>query len=372
MIDRRTLLLALAAAPLLGCASRPRGGTRGKLRVTLTGQALMSYPICAANYDGLDAVVAELATGDVVFSDLEVAIKTSASGEPTRDTEFLHTASPDVLVCLQRMGFDLLALSNNHAWDLGTKGVLATRAAARRQGFAVAGTGPDLDAATRASFIERHGQRVGLVAMATGKIREGAAATASRAGVNELRLENGAPHPADAARILEAISRASGQADIMIAYHHNHDWGDDMAITRPWARTWARRCSDAGADLYVSHGAPLLHGIEVYGDSLHLFGLGSLVFHSRTPVGYYPPDVWESVIVHCDYADGRLQRVGIVPVVLNERGDDPDRQDATRGRPRLAVGEDARRILERMARLSGEYGTQLDVSAGGAALILRR
>ncbi|MDH3512155.1 MAG: CapA family protein, partial [Gammaproteobacteria bacterium] len=241
-------------------------------------------------------------------------------------------------------------------WDLGTDGVLATRSAVIAAGFAAAGTGVDLEAAAAPAFVDARGQRVAIVAMATGKIRDGAAATASRAGVNELRLTNGEPDAADARRILGSIRRARRRADVVIAYHHNHDWGDDMTVTRPWARRWAARCADAGAHIYASHGAPLLHGVAQHETSALFFGLGSLVFQSRTPVGHYPSEVWESAIVHCNYDSGSLEALEFVPVVLNERADDPSRHAPTRGRPRIATGVDASRILRRLQTLSREAG----------------
>ena len=158
--------------------------------------------------------------------------------------------------------------------------------------------------------------------MATGKIAEGAAATATRAGVNEVRMTGEQLHAEDVDRNLAAIEAAASQADYVIVYLSNHQWGEDKATTKPWARSFARQCVDAGGDVFVAHGAPLLHGIELYRGRPLFHCLGSLVFHSRTPPGYYPPEVWESVIVHCDFAGGRLLGLTVVPVLLNERGDD--------------------------------------------------
>jgi len=357
MNNRRRVLKTIGLLPLLSVMGCVRGAHNiGSLRITLAGQALMSYPLCENPYDGLDGVVAELRKGDLVFTDLEVAIKTAKSGAPTRDTIFLHTAPVTTLDCLRTMGFTALALSNNHAWDLGTDGVLATRSAVIEAGFAAAGTGVDLEAAAAPAFVNARAQRVAIVAMATGKIRDGAAATASRAGVNELRLADGEPDSADAGRVLQSITRARRRADIVIAYHHNHDWGNDMKVTRPWARQWAARCADAGAHIYMSHGAPLLHGIASHGASVLFFGLGSLVFQSRTPVGHYPSEVWETAVVHCNYERGNLKTLEIVPVVLNESSDDPSKHAPTRGRPRIATGGDASRILRRLQTLSREVG----------------
>jgi len=145
----------------------------------------------------------------------------------------------------------------------------------------------------------------------------------------------------------------------VIVYLSNHQWGEDKATTKPWARRFARECLDAGADVFVAHGAPLLHGIELYRGRPMLHCLGSLVFHSRTPPGHYPPEVWESAIVHCDFAEGRLVGLEVVPILLNEQGDDPERHLQTRGRPRLAAGADRQRILERLSALSAALGTSL-------------
>jgi poly-gamma-glutamate capsule biosynthesis protein CapA/YwtB (metallophosphatase superfamily) len=359
LLSRRRLLMGMgglasfgALTQLTGCALPPSGGTR---RLTFCGQLLIAHDVCAANYDGFDAVVRELKRGDVVFSDLETPIRTPASGAPTRDNEFFHVAGLTELRCVREMGFGLLALSNNHAWDLGTPGILATRDAVAAEGFAFAGTGENVAAATRHGAL----RDVALVAMATGKIREGAAATPARPGVNELRLgPNLRLNNEDTARNLDAIRAAAREARIVIAYLHNHEWGEDMSIVQPWSREWARACIDAGATLFVSHGAPLLRAIEVHRSRPIFHGLGSLIFHSRTKIGHYPSIVWESAIVHCEFAEGAT-RVEIVPIVLNERGDDPQHQDETRGRPRIARGADAQRILERLAAISAEMGTPI-------------
>ena len=364
-VSRRRFLQrapALAGAGLAGCVTGAPGSQR--VRLTLAGQALMTHPLCAVPYDGLEEVVAELQGGATVFTDLEVAIATPRSGEPTRDNHFLHVAPVATLDCLSAMGFNLLALSNNHAWDLDTAGLLATReeVAARRFGFA--GTGRDMVEATAAGFVPGPA-RVALVSAATGKIRPGAAATATRAGVNELRMLDGRLDEEDVLRNLRAITAARPRAEYVIAYLHNHQWGEDLRTTKAWARDYARRCVEAGADVFVSHGAPLLHGIEFHRGRPLLHGLGSLVFQSRTAPGHYPPEVWESAIVHCDFSGGRLDGLRVVPVSLNEMPDDPNRSPATRGRPRIAVSGQRDRILARLQALSAGLGTPLGLDAAG-------
>jgi poly-gamma-glutamate synthesis protein (capsule biosynthesis protein) len=361
-IDRRHFLQYAGALPMAafaGCAGLP-GPARGPVRITLAGQALMTHPVCALPYEGLDAVIAALRGAPAVFTDLEVAIQTPRSGAPTRDNEFLHLAPVSVLGCLREMGFNLLALANNHAWDLGTDGLVATREEVAAAGFGFAGTGRDLGEAAAPGFVPAPG-RIALVAMATGKIREGASATGDRPGVNELRMADGALVEEDVLRNLRSIGEARNSADYVIACLHNHQWGEDMRTTKDWAREFARRCVDAGAAVFASHGAPLLHGVEFHRGRPLLHGLGSLVFQSRTRPGHYPPEVWESAIVHCDFDGDRLAGMQVVPVALNEIADDPGHSPATRGRPRIAAGNQRERILARLARLSAGLGSGLDI-----------
>lgn len=367
-ISRRHLVQGIAAGlPLVlsACTYRAVSAVaKPSVLITLTGQVLMEHSLCHDRYPGLEPVMAEIQRGDVAFTDLEVAIRTAASGEPTRDTDLLHAATPEVLDCVSEMGFNLLALSNNHAWDLGTAGVLATRDAVAAAGFGFAGTGPDLAQATAAGFAPGT-PRVALVSMATEKIREGAAATARRAGVNELRKRDAnSLEPGDVERNLAAVRAAREQSDYIIVYLHNHDWGDDMAATKPWAREFARACVDAGADVFASHGAPLLHGLEIYHGKPLFHDLGGLVFHTRKAIGHYASEVWESLIVHVRFVGGELQGIEFVPVALNDIGSDPERHLETRGRPRLAAGIQAENILRRFASLSEAMGTQVDVRHG--------
>ncbi|MEQ8207314.1 MAG: CapA family protein, partial [Woeseia sp.] len=251
--SRRQFLSACASTPLFaaGMLSVARAGTKPSLHMTLTGQALMEHPLCPAAYAGFDAVVAEVRRGDVAFTDLEVAIKTAASGKPTRDNGFLHAAEPEVLGCLKDMGFDMLALSNNHAWDLSSAGVVATRDAVAAAGFAYAGTGANIAEAATPGYLG-NSPKVALVAAASGKINELASATKDRSGVNELRLSpDGTVNPEDRKRILGSIEEAAINADYVIAYRHNQQWEGVLSVTRPWSRPGAGECVGAGGEVCV-------------------------------------------------------------------------------------------------------------------------
>jgi poly-gamma-glutamate synthesis protein (capsule biosynthesis protein) len=368
MVDRsrRNFSKTVSSAGLLACLPFSAGHAavttaHAIRRVTITGQLLMKHDLCADPYDGFTEIVNELRRGEVVSTDLEVAIRTASSGAPTRDSDTLHTTPAETLGCVEKMGFNLLALANNHAWDLGTTGVLATRAAVTSAGFGNAGTGTDWQAATAGGQSPRYPD-VTLVSMAIGKIRDGAAATAVRAGVNEIRMASpGTLDVSDVTRNLDAIAKADKDGKRVLVCLHNHEWGDDMQQVPEWTQRFAHQCIDAGAALFFSHGAPLLKGIEIYRGKPVFHGLGSIVFHTSKAIGFYAPPVWESIIAHITFEGGRLSGLELVPVALNDKGDAPERHLETRGRPRIARGADATRILERFRSLSKDFGTTLEL-----------
>lgn len=358
-VSRRTLLLAGGAA-LSVSAALPTLAQLRPLRLSALGQALIKHDIRQDSYPDYHVLADHLARADVVFSNLETAINGPGAGPPTRDTEFFHATEPEVLNVLKDFHINLLATGNNHSFDLNTGGILTTLDAVAKGGFAHAGTGINVADAAKPAFISVPAGTVALVAMATGKIREGGAATDTRPGVNEIRrAEDGRFNEEDEQRVLGAIRTAAARADIVIVYQHNHYWEPDFADTPAWLKTWAKRCIDAGAHGFVGHGAPILQGIEIYKGCPLLYGLGSFIFHSRTDIDHYQPEVWDSAIIDLVFENGKVRRLDILPVALNEVGISTEKHFETRGRPTLARGERARRILERLATISAPYGTNL-------------
>src|SRR5690242_15054975 len=347
---RRELLRQLAVLAVTPLCASAHAQTRGRLRFMALGQAAIQTDLREHPYPGFGAIAKYLAQSDVCFTDLETPIFGPASEAPTIKTMFAKAAPPEVLDCLKALSVNVVALSNNHAWDFGTGGVLATLDAVERRGFTHAGTGRNLNEATAAGYRDTPAGRIALVSMASGAIRTGAAATETRPGVNEVRLEaTGELNADDRARNLSAIREARRGARYVFCYQHNHYWEKDFRVTPAWQKRWARQCIDAGACAFISHGAPLLHGIELYRGCPIFYDLGSLVFHSKTPVGYYIPEVWDSVVADCVFDHGRLAALELIPVALNEKGvGEGDKFLETRGRPTIAQGADADRILARL------------------------
>lgn len=364
-MNRRNLLAAGAGLLALPAIAKTR-----PLSVAFLGQALIEHVVDDADWPGWQALRARLRRNDVCFTNLETVIRGDRAGPPTRESLTVHSGEPGVLRVLADTGVNLVATANNHAFDLGSGGILDTVEALRLQGLVSAGSGANLAAAAAPGFRQGGAGTVALVAFATGKVREGGAATPSRPGVNELRRgSTGEPVTEDLARILGAIALARRTAQVVIAYQHNHDWEPAMEDVPAWQRGLARRCVEAGASAFVGHGAPVLQGAEIYRGAPLLYGLGNFIFQTEKPPGAYPPPAWSSAFAECVFERGRLKSLRFEPIVLNEIGRGGAMDMETRGFPRLANLVERKAVFDRFAASNAKLGASLRINPNGQAIM---
>ena len=348
--------ISVAFLPVLTAAGkRP-------LRISLLGQSLIKTDLRAFGWAGLGEFQRLLKGRDAIFTDLETVIAGPLAGKSTRpaDSEVLHVGTPAVIDCLQEIGINIVATSNNHAWDLDSGGILSTIDALETRKLAYAGTGRDLAGASAPGFLQAR-ERIALVSAAAGAIRDGAAATDARPGVNELRRgPGGALVPVDVERYLAAIRLAAGTGATVIAYLHSHYWEARKSDTPAWQRDLARRAIDAGAMTFVAHGVPELQGIEYYRGAPLFHGLSSFIFQSEKPDGAYGPEAWQSAIAELDVVEGRVTAARLIPVQLDAKGTDHGGK-RVKGSPRLAAGLSVAEIVERLTRLSAVLGETVKI-----------
>jgi hypothetical protein len=194
------------------------------------------------------------------------------------------------------------------------------------------------------------------------------------------------PNVQDMEEIAKWTREARARADIVLVSLHAHEQDATIEDPAEFVRTFAHRIVDEGADIVVGHGPHLLRGMEIYRGSVIFYSLGNFIAQnelvhklpadsyeyfrvdsSKTPGELFqirhqndqkgfPADkrFWQTIVPVCDFENGRLRRIEIVPVTL-DHGQSVHR----RGRPRLAEGEEAGEILARLARLSETFGTKV-------------
>jgi poly-gamma-glutamate synthesis protein (capsule biosynthesis protein) len=199
------------------------------ITVVVTGQSLIHHDIRYACDPGFDHVVQALKRADIAFTNFESSIYGRHAGWPLKGSYF-GCSEPVVLDALQAIGFNALALANNHAFDLGPSGILSTLEEVGARGFLHAGIGIDKAAALRPGTGVLGGRDFALVAMdagpgpATMYADDARGGRPARPGVNRLdvaRVFEVDPH---SFRTLEGI-QATFQSSVLerANYSQPHD-----------------------------------------------------------------------------------------------------------------------------------------------------
>jgi poly-gamma-glutamate capsule biosynthesis protein CapA/YwtB (metallophosphatase superfamily) len=399
------LLLPATCLTMVFSVGTPVWPQSPTLNITLTGQSMIRADF-RVNTPTAVTTISPLLKGDAIFTNFEATV--IEKEQSTHDGRFL--SPPEALDALQALGFNLLALSDNHSFDLKIPGIQNTLREVTSRNLAHAGIGNTLEEAAAPGYLHTPKGTVALVAMASGLIAEGGSATATRPGVNELRIEAGGkpnesttllptepgnePNSEDKQRILQSIRDAHQRADLVIVYEHNH-----VFLNRPfgalfleelperlapadWLKKWTHEEIDAGADIIVMHGAPLIHGVEIYHNRPIFYDLGNFIFNvPPVDIQLDEPIIWESVVAHVEFQGKNLQSITFQPIAMNKIGrGQPDTQDEhtnnlflqTRGLPKLATGDQALYILQRLADASRPFGTTVSVKGGTAEITLKR
>jgi poly-gamma-glutamate synthesis protein (capsule biosynthesis protein) len=402
--DRSARRLFLAALLALSVTVSSQSAS---MTVVLAGQSMLRSDLRATQPAAMSTIKGLLA-GDVVFSNLEAAV--ALPGQTIQEGRGFLTP-PEALDALSAMGFNLLALAGNHAFDLREGGIGNTIRELDRRHIPHAGTGNTLTDASAPAYLRTSAGTVALVASASGLIARGGRAGSDHPGVNELRVElagrqntatedlpAGAvntPNAEDAARILQNIREARRNADVVIVYQHNHVFGSrsfssifteglaERLAPNRWLVKWTHDEIDAGADIVVMHGAPLLHGIEMYRGRPIFYDLGNFIYNLPPTLTYIDePMAWESVVASVRLQGREVRSISLRPVVLNPIGEgQPDVHNPytsneflhTRGLPTAATGARAGYILQRLADASKPFGTRIDIRGDSATVsIVRR
>ena len=190
--------------------------------------------------------------------------------------------------------------------------------------------------------------------------------------------------PRDVARITDSLKVARNSAHLVLATIHAHEARDRLELADTFVQPFARACIDAGADAFLLAGPHVLRGIEMYKGRPIFYSLGNFFFQHEViqplPAELYaayglPADTldttkigqsivvytsqrrfWESFVPVVAYEGGKVTSIDLHPILLGH-----GKPLFERGLPTLARGEDAKRILERLAELSKPYGTRISI-----------
>src|SRR5438270_9149516 len=118
MMKLRLLILVAAVCAVVAALSAQSTA----ITIVLTGQSMIRSDLRATKPAAVPAIKG-LLDGDVIFTNLEAAV--ALPGQTIQEGRAFLTP-PEALDALTAMGFNLLALSGNHAFDLKERGIRNT------------------------------------------------------------------------------------------------------------------------------------------------------------------------------------------------------------------------------------------------------
>jgi len=203
------------------------------------------------------------------------------------------------------------------------------------------------------------------------------------------------PNETDVKEISKSIRDAKRQADYVLVSLHSHEpLGANREAPAGFIPTFCHKCVDEGADAIIGHGPHLLRGIEIYKKKPIMYSLGNFIFQNET-IRFLPHDIydrfgltgeatpadlydirgrdgkpderghkwftydplyWEAIVAHFSLGPSGVADLQVHPITLGM-----GKPRSRRGRPVLAEGDNAKRILERLQRLSLEFGTRIRI-----------
>src|SRR4051812_30288715 len=214
-----------------------------------------------------------LQSADITEGNLESTLSTD--GRP-RQGDDSFAASPSVVPDLERAGFDLLSLANNHTGDYGPLAFRQTLDRLDRSEIAHVGAGRDATQAWSPVIVRRHGLSFGFLAF--NAIGETPRATDRSAGAAEIRMppRTGPLNAHDLAKMADAVRDLAARVDVVTVLPH---WGDQYTRRAlPAQREVARTLVDAGADLVVGGHPHWVQGMASRRGSVVAYSLGNFVF----------------------------------------------------------------------------------------------
>lgn len=193
---------------------------------------------------------------DLSFINLECVI-TSHKQKSEMIKPFYFRADLKAIEVLKTADIDYVSLANNHSLDFREEGLLDCIQLLDKNGIKHAGTGKNLEEASKPAILETKGIKFAILSHAD--YPEGWKATKIKPGINYTPITLEKEH---FDKVKSSITQAKQQADFVVFSIH---WGPNMRQypTEEFIN-FAHTVIDAGVDIFHGHSAHIFQPIEIY------------------------------------------------------------------------------------------------------------
>jgi poly-gamma-glutamate capsule biosynthesis protein CapA/YwtB (metallophosphatase superfamily) len=287
---------------------------RGYVELAEKANGLIQKPVDFAYIWGDALEELERVKPDVRMINLETSV--TRSNDYWKGKGIHYRMNPQNIPCLTAAQIDYCSLANNHVLDWGYAGLAETLGTLKKAHIKSGGAGQDLQEAEAPAVIGVGGKGRVVVfsyGLPTSGIPVNWGASEDRAGVNLLEdLSDQAVR-----RIKQRVAAVKRQGDIVVvSIHWGSNWGYDIA---PQQIEFAHKLiDDAGVAIIHGHSSHHVKGIEVYKDSLVLYGCGDFINDYEGISGYegFRSDLALMYFVSTDPSSGKLIDVRMTPMQI--------------------------------------------------------
>ncbi len=270
---------------------------------------------------GFARMQGQLASADIAFGNLEGPF---CDRGPYPPEGMIFHVRPEAIGGLERAGFDVMNVANNHVGDAGEDCIGFTLDHLRKSKIAAVGAGRDYEEAHRGEVVERNGLRVAFLGYTY-------AARNDNSPEAQQKLQKKSV-PVVAGRSPENVRRdvaaALTRADVVIV--SLHDGAEYSQRVAKETVDFAQAAIDAGATVVLGHHPHVPQRVEPYKDGWIFYSLGNFVFQQNTPAA-----TKTALMARLTFSGKSLDKVEAVPIVIEWYSE-----------PRVAIEVEGNKILK--------------------------
>lgn len=239
-----------------------------------------------------------LQNSDIVFGNLEAPL---TPGRKIAGFEMTLRANPAFVLSLQKAGFKVLSIANNHAADFGFQGVINTIHNLNNAGIRTVGINLNNHKNQIPTIISINGIRVAFLSYANLNIIAAEKLQAIKpANIFGLNIE----------QMQRDVINAKKHADVVIVSMHAgeeyHKYPNTIQIN------FAHAAIDAGADLIIGHHPHVIQSSEKYHGKYIFYSLGNFIFDQNKDL-----DVRTGLLLQISLDQNGVRNIRVLHVRMN-------------------------------------------------------
>lgn len=281
------------------------------------------------------AAVEKSLRADLLFANLETVLSVRKLPEPKTSRRFpIISSPPQAATLLSQVGFDVVSVANNHAFDYFAPGFTDTLSHLDAAHIVAIGGGRTAKDAAAPFVRTVNGVRVGMLAFAS--------------GVNRAAHGNAFVSRRYSPAALQSVRALRSQVDVLLVSVHFGIEGYAQPI--PKQTQFAHAVIEAGADVVIGHHPHVLQSIEWYRGRPIFYSLGNFLF------GKQPKVRRQTAILHLELGTGQnpLRAASLEPILIREETERPD----------IPSEAEAQEIFSRLRRASRGFNVHLEEKQG--------